>query len=385
MNLNENISRVKELMGIQETLDKLPQDSYLQLNQRNLKKFKDELKTAFQPYYDRSNGDYVTFRNFIVKKLDKFSPELQDYITVDNLYLNGLISMGGKMFNKGLYDIFKLYNPIENKKPVEKSPCLNDITEDSIKLVGPVVAKTEKDLRNRWVTQPGGKLYRIVLPDSCQAELDPITRAALYVTLEPTGNRIHFPVGIPEKLRGSGLGKLVYLKALEKLGFITSSLGSSPAAKMMYADFLTSPKYTDRLMGLLLQKQVLIIDKTKKQDVIRIFKDFVNGKFTEQKYVEISPDLKNILGQEYDNWYNSLEGADTSELINRYKDKEPKGGDTVIDTRDGKTYLFQGQWTHDEGKPNAREIISLSVDKYKDKYIDASEKSNLKVISPGKD
>lgn len=372
-------------MGIKETLDKLPQDSYLQLNQRNLKKFKDELKTAFQPYYDKSNGDYVTFRNFIVKKLDKYNPVLQDYITVDNLFLNGLISMGGQSFNKGLYDIFKLYNPTENKKQVEKSSCLNDITEDSIKLVGPVVAKTEKDLRNRWVTQPGGKLYRIVLPDSCQAELDPLTRAALYITFEPTGNRIHFPAGIPEKLRGSGLGKLVYLKALEKLGFITSSLGSSPAAKMMYADFLTDPKYTDRLMGLLLQKQVLIIDKTKKQDVVQIFKDFVNGKFTEQKYVEISPDLKNILGQEYDDWYNSLEGVDTSELIDKYKDKEPKGGDTVIDTRDGKIYTFQGQWVHDEGKPYAREIISLSGDKYKDKFIDASEKSNLKVISPGKD
>jgi len=378
-------SQVKKLIGLRETLEKLPQDSYLQLNQRNLKKFKEELKIVFQPYFDMSNGDYITFRNFIVKKLDKFSPKLQDYITVDNLYLNYLISMGGHMFNRGLYDIFKLYVPSENKKQAEKSPCLNDITEDSIKLVGPVVAQNEKDLRHRWVTQAGGRLYRIVLPDSCQVQLDPITRAGLYITFEPTGNRIHFPVGIPEKLRGSGLGKLVYLKALQKLGFITSSLGSSPAAKMMYVDFLTDPKYTDRLMGLLLQKQLLIIDKTKKQDVLQIFKDFVNGKFTEQKYVEISPDLKNILGKEYDEWYNSLEGVDTSTLIEKFKNREPKGGDTVVDTRDGKIYTFQGQWIHDEGKPNAKEIISLSGDKYKDKYIDASEKSNLKVISPSRD
>ena len=39
---------------------------------------------------------------------------------------------------------------------------------------------------------------------------------------------------------------------------------------------------------------------------------------------------------------------------------------------------------YDEGKPNERKVIWLSGEKYKDKYIDASEKINLKVISPSK-
>lgn len=153
---------------------------------------------------------------------------------------------------------------------------------------------------------------------------------------------------------------------------------------MMYPDLLTDSKYKDRIMGLLLQKQILLIDKTKKQDVLNIFKNFVEGKFTEPEYVNVSPDLKNILGKEYDDWYNSLAGVNTNDLIEKYKDVTPKGGDTVIDVRDGKIYTFQGQWIYDEGKPNAREIISLSGDKYKDKYLDANEKIHLKVISPGK-
>lgn len=384
MNLNENILRVKELMGIKETLDELPKNSYLQLNLRNFNKLKDELKTEFQPFYEKSNGDFVTFLNLIVKKMDKFSPQLQDYIKIDNLLLNSLVSGGGVTLKKGLYDIFKLYSPAENKPKPEKNPCLNDLSEDSVKLVGPVTAKTDKDLRNRWGTQAGSKLFRIVLPDSCQSQLDPLERASLYITFEPTGNRIHFPTGIPQKFRGSGLGKLIYLKALDKVGYISSSLGSSPAAKMMYADLLTDSKYKDRIMGLLLQKQILLIDKTKKQDVLNIFKNFVEGKFTEPEYVNVSPDLKNILGKEYDDWYNSLAGVNTNDLIEKYKDVTPKGGDTVIDVRDGKIYTFQGQWIYDEGKPNAREIISLSGDKYKDKYLDANEKIHLKVISPGK-
>lgn len=77
----------------------------------------------------------------------------------------------------------------------------------------------------------GSKLFRIVLPDSCQSQLDPLERASLYITFEPTGNRIHFPTGIPQKFRGSGLGKLIYLKALDKVGYISSSLGSSPTTR----------------------------------------------------------------------------------------------------------------------------------------------------------
>jgi len=384
MNLNENISRVKELMGIKETLEKLPQDSYVQMNVKNFRIYKKQLTETLKPYLDKSEGDFVKFKNLIVKKMDKFNPVLQDYIPQDIPFLNNLVSGGGKVLNQGLYEIFKEYfNPSEKNK-IDKNPCLNNLNLDTVRLVGPVTAKTDKDLENRWLRMAGGRLYRIVLPEECYSQLTPEERAALYVTIEPKENRIHFPSGVPSKFRGSGLGKLIYLKTIQKLGYITSSTASSPGVKMMYEDFLTNPEYKDMLLGLILQKQLLLIDKNTNLDIPQIFREFVDGKYTEQKYVEASPELKKILDKEWDDWYNQLGEQDIPSLIVKYNDLEPKTGDTVVDTRDNKTYTMGYENVFDKGKPNEKKVIWLSGEKYKDKYIDASEKNNLKVISPSK-
>lgn len=385
MNLHENISRVKQLMGIKETLEKLPQDSYVQMNTKNFKIYRRQLTEILKPYLDESGGDFVKFRNMVVKKMDKFNPILQDYIPQDIPFLNNLVSGGGQVLNRGLFEIFNQYfNPKEKPKS-EKSDCSTSITLNDVRLVGPVTSKSEKDLQNRWMTQPGGRLFRVVLPNECYSQLSPEERAALYVTIEPKENRIHFPSGLPQKLRGSGLGKLIYLKTIQKLGYITSSMASSPGVKMMYEDFLTNPDYKDMLLGLILQKQLILIDKNTNLDISEIFRNFVDGKYTEQKYVEASPELKQILGKEYEDWYNQLANQDIPSLISKYNDREPKPGDTVVDTRDGKTYMMGYENIFNQGKPDERKIIWLSGEKYKDKYIDASEKSNLKVISPKKE
>lgn len=385
MNLNENISRFKELMGIKETLEKLPQDSYVQMNIKNFKIFKKQLTEILKPYLDQSGGDFVKFRSMVVKNMDKFNPTLQEYIPQDIPFLNNLVSSGGQALNRGLFEIFNEYFNPKEKPNAEKSACSKSLTLDNVRLVGPVTSKSEKDLRNRWMTQPGGRLYRVVLPEECYSQLSPEERAALYVTIEPNENRIHFPSGLPQKLRGSGLGKLIYLKTIQKLGYITSSIGSSPAVKMMYEDFLTNPDYKDQLLGLILQKQLILIDKNTNLDITEIFRNFVDGKYTEQKYVDASPELKQILGKEYEDWYNQLANRDISSLIAKYNDREPKPGDTVVDTRDGKTYLMGFENIINQGKPNETKIIWLVGEKYKDKYIDASEKFNLKVISPKKE
>jgi len=138
------------------------------------------------------------------------------------------------------------------------------------------------------------------------------------------------------------------------------------------------------LLGLILQKQLLLIDKNTTLDIPQIFREFVDGKYTEQKYVEASPELKKILGKEYDDWYSQLGQQDIPSLISKYNDLEPKPNDTVVDTRDNKTYTMGYENVYDKGKPNERKVIWLSGEKYKDKYIDASEKNYLKVISPSK-
>lgn len=381
MNLQESVSRIKEMMGIKEVIEKLPQDSYVQMNVKNFNKFKKELTDILKPYLDNSNGNFVNFKNSIIKKEDKFNPVLQDYIPKDNIYLNNAVSGGNKVLVKTLYDIFKHYFKPEEKNTKEKNPCFTNINMDTVKLLGPITSKSENDLRNRWITGVGAKLYRVVLPEECYSQLNPEERAALFVTLEPNENRIHFPMGVPDKLRNVGLGKIIYLKTIEKVGYITSSLGSSPAVKMMYEDFLTNPEYKDKLLGLILQKNLLLIDKNTSLDVPQIFREFVKNKFTEQKYVEASEDLKSILGDEYTNWYNSLGDRNIDDLIEKNKDLEPKPQDTVIDVRDGKIYTLGYENIFDRGKPTEKTVIWLSGDKYKDKYIDVSEKSNLRVIS----
>ena len=125
----------------------------------------------------------------------------------------------------------------------------------------------------------------------------------------------------------------------------------------------------------------MLIDKNTSLNIPQIFREFVKNKFTEQKYVEASEDLKSILGDEYTNWYNSLGDRNIDDLIEKNKDLEPKPQDTVIDVRDGKIYTLGYENIFDKGKPTEKTVIWLSGDKYKDKYIDVSEKSNLRVIS----
>ena len=382
INLQENIARIRKIMGLDEIIDNLPQDSYIQMNVKNFKRYKKELTDILKPYLDQSGGDFVKFKSLVVKTMDKINPILHDYIPQDNTFLNMSVSGGGDDLNKRLFGIFNDYFNPKEKTVTEKHPCINSLTLDSIRLVGPVIAKNENDLANRWLRGVGGKLYRVVLPEDCYSQLNPEERASLYVTIEPNENRIHFPGGVPEKLRGSGLGKLIYLKTIQELGYITSSIASSPGVKMMYEDFLTNPEYKNLLLVLILQKNLLLIDKNTSLDIIKIFKEFVNGKYTDQKYVAASPDLKSILGKEYDDWYTQLGSRDIPSLIEKYKDREPVDGDTVVDVRDNMVYQMGGENTFNQGKPNQKTVIWLSGEKYKDKYIDPSEKTNFKVISP---
>jgi hypothetical protein len=239
-----------------------------------------------------------------------------------------------------------------------------------------MVAQDDESLRNYWISQKGGKVFKIIFPEECKSELGDDNKT--YVTLEPVENRVHFPKGVPEKLRGKGLGTLIYLAMIKKLGYITSSMGNSPEIKMVYQDIISNPKYEKEVMTLLLQKQVLIFDKNTTEDVKKIFNDFVSNKFTDKKSVRISPALKEILGQDYDNWYNSLWESSEKNIedkIKKYEGEEPKGGDTVVDTTTGKIYSFNGEW-EDKGKKQ----FQLSSDKYETLLLPSDQKNRFKVI-----
>jgi len=375
MNLNENISRVKGLMGLEETID-VPSDSYITMNIKNFPTYKKEISNLLQNKLQLSNGDFVKFKNSVVTNKDPFAntPMLsKDLQNVDNKYLNYMISMGSKQFNSLLYSIFTDYYGLDQKQKPKSE--ITDCDPSNFKIIGPLVAQDEKSLMNYWVSQKGGRVYRIKLPDECAEQLDVKDRTT-YVTVEPVENRIHFPKGVPEKLRGKKLGTLIYLAMIRKLGYITSSMGSSAEIKMIYQDLLSNPNYN--LMSLLLQQQVLVIDKNTTEDVKKIFNDFVSNKYTDKKSVRVSPELKEMLGETFTTWYESLEEnpeLTTDEKIKKYEGLEPKGGDTVVDTSTGKIYSFYGEWEY-EGKKR----FQVGNDKFEKMELPIEDKKRFKVI-----
>ena len=260
MNLNENINRIKQMMGLVQEVVDVDDNSYITMNIKQFPKYKKEISDLLQNKLESSGGDFKKFKNSVINGYDKNkTPILSDDLKIDNRYLNYMISMGAKTFNSLLYDIFSKHYGIEAKKEKIKSDIINCDPTD-FKILGPLVAKDNKSLISYWIGQEGGKVYRIKLPDDCMNQLIGDERN-IYVTVEPKENRVHFPKGVPERLRGNKLGTLIYLKMIQILGYITSSMGNSAEIKMVYQDLLTNPKYENKIMSLLIQKQVLIFDR----------------------------------------------------------------------------------------------------------------------------
>jgi len=400
MNLQENIQRIKEMMGINEVIN-VNDNSYVTMNIKNFPKYKKEISHLLKNKLTNSNGDFVTFKNSVIKGYDRYKiPILSDDLNVDNGYLNYVVSMGSKKFNSLLYSIFSDFYGTEVKSNKTKSEVIN-CDPSNFEISGPIVSQKDGDLSRFWASEKGAQVYFVKLPKDCLEQLSAgpsyeelpkwnketrkyeggkITNPRLiYVNVEPNENRVHFPMGISEKLRGKKLGTLIYLAMIKKLGYITSSMGNSPEIKMVYQDILTNPKYQEEVMSLLLQKQVIIFDRNTNLNVKQIFNEFVNGKFTDKKSVKISPALQQILGDDYTNWYNSLEESPEQSIqdkIEKHKDLTLKGGDTVVDTKTGKIYSFNGEYEN----INKEQEIQLSNEKYESLLLPATEKSRFKVI-----
>lgn len=364
------------MMGLLTEKIDVPDDSYVTMNIKNFPKYKKEISNILQDKLESSKGDFIKFKNSVISGQNSFvkTPILSsDLQSLDNRYLNYMISYGTRKFTSFLYSIFSDYYNLPKEEKIKSE--IADCDPSNFKILGPMIAKDDKSLMSYWVSQKGGKVYKIVFPDECARQLNLLDKTT-YVTLEPIENRIHFPKGVPEKLRGKKLGTLIYLAMIRKVGYITSSLGSSAEIKMIYQDLLSNPEYN--LMSLLLQQQVLVIDKNTTLDVKKIFNDFISNKFTDKKSVRISEDLKQILGDDFINWYNSLEEnpeENIDEKIKKYEGLEPKGGDTVVDTTTGKIYSYYGEWEH-----NKQKRFRVGSDKYEYMELPIEDKKRFKVI-----
>ena len=386
MNLQENIQRIKQMMGLlNEVVTDLPDDSYLTMNIKYFDKYTDELIKIFEPKLKESGGDFVKFKNSIVKGYSNYGEALlQDDIQVDNRYLNSLRADGKRTFNNFLKRAFEKYfnTKLPDQKPNQVSDKVN-CDPTNFEILGPMVAKGDKSLESYWITEPGAKVYKIKLPDECREQLS-MEERNMYVTLEPTENRIHFAKGVPDKLRGKGLGSLIYLAMIKKLGYITSSMGNSAAIKMVYQDLITNPKYENDLMTLLLQKQILIFDKNTDLNVEEIFKNFVEKKYTDKKSVRASKSLIDRLGQVYYDWYDNLENETQETIqqkIEKYKDLEPSGGDEVFDEKTKKVWTFNGSWEDKQKDGTMKKVIQLTNKDFGAAILPYDEIKRFKVIN----
>ena len=89
-------------------------------------------------------------------------------------------------------------------------------------------------------------------------------------------------------------------------------------------------------------------------------------------------ELKEMLGETFTTWYESLEEnpeLTTDEKIKKYEGLEPKGGDTVVDTSTGKIYSFYGEWEY-EGKKR----FQVGNDKFEKMELPIEDKKRFKVI-----
>lgn len=374
------------MMGLNEVIKDLPDNSYLKMNIKYFDKYTDELIKLFEPKLEESGGDFVKFKNSVVKGYGKYGQVfLQDDISVDHRYLNALKADGRRAFDSFLKRAFEKYfnTKLPDQRPNQVSVKV-DCDPTNFEILGPMVAKGDKSFESYWISEPGAKVYKIKLPDECRKQLS-MEERNMYVTLEPRENRIHFPgKGVPDKLRGKGLGTLIYLAMIKKLGYITSSMNNSGAIKMVYEDLVTNPKYENNLMTLLLQKQILIFDRNTDLNVEEIFKNFVDKKYTDKKSVRVSKSLIDRLGQVYYDWYNSLDDETEQTIqqkIKKYKDLEPSGGDEVYDEKTNKVWTFDGSREEKQKDGSMKKVIQLSNKDFGAMILPYEEISRFKVIN----
>ena len=70
MNLQEQISRMKSMMGLTEVVD-VGDDSYITMNIKNFPKYKKELSNLLQDKLNNSVGDFVKFKNSVIVGYDE--------------------------------------------------------------------------------------------------------------------------------------------------------------------------------------------------------------------------------------------------------------------------------------------------------------------------
>ena len=358
------------------------ESSYLKMRPKRFKEFNTKLIDVFREDIDKYDN-FIDFKKAII--LDKsgaqtnlFAPKLApkySNLTFKDKDLKDLkdwwdwISRSADEFSRHLFNLFheakgrpqRTKAEYDSKgQKVDRYVCkINSI--DDIKIFGPYKDSNRGD----------GTFYKILLPEQCLnvfknkkfAIGEHGDKRNVEVEIEKYENKIHFPKGIAQELRGNDLGHWIYLAMIKKLGYVSSTMFNTPAIKQVYTDLVSLPKFENELMTLLLKYDVLIFDKNTKLDVKKIFREFIYNKYTDKKSVKCSPALKELLGEEFSNWYSTLMDGRTRQSIESkikaFQGEKPEYGDIIWDEKNSKIYRCNGVWNDHKLK---KDIIQLRHD-----------------------
>lgn len=120
-------------------------------------------------------------------------------------------------------------------------------------------------------------------------------------------NRIHLPVGIPNSLRGIGLGYIIYKSFIQYLGFGSSQLrGSSPKVQILWSKLVSDPDFYSFYAKIGNEEFIYVINKDFGFDKI---KDIIINLLDSRKD-KLNDGLKIILGSDLKNAFPELEKID---------------------------------------------------------------------------
>jgi hypothetical protein len=108
---------------------------------------------------------------------------------------------------------------------------------------------------------------------------------------EPT-NRIHFTKGIPQELRGYGLGYLIYKSFIKFLGWASSSMSASRSAQNVWSKIASDSDFYSLFFETIKEQMILTISRDKNEDeIFQIIKKYMNFFSLPIEYLKLDDDI----------------------------------------------------------------------------------------------
>lgn len=106
-------------------------------------------------------------------------------------------------------------------------------------------------------------------------------------------NRIHFLGGIPNQLKGTGLGYVIYKEFIKFLGWASSTSDSSESAMVIWSKLVNDPDFYSFLINGDEESKIFVIYKKTDKDIVDIVKSNIELSDIKIKSIKFEDELIN--------------------------------------------------------------------------------------------